>query len=138
MGVQVLIKLVENVELNFGELAATRNMTVKLLRGLDFSRFSKGTLLVRLEAVAIPTGTTVDVNVVPSWPSPAQPEVSYESTAVGATVQLTNTSAAGKVYAGLITAQSGPALDLHVKGTQGASSPSTFTVAISVGLLAYE
>ncbi len=140
VGVPMFIKVIENAELDFGDLANSRTMTIKLVRNIDYSRFSKGSMVVRYETGSIPTGGTVDVELIPTWPNPAQPEAAFESTAVGATQQLTNTSVVGKVYGAMITAQVGPSLDLRVKGSQPASPspPTTFKVLISVGILAFE
>ncbi|MBM4342737.1 MAG: hypothetical protein FJ100_05115 [Deltaproteobacteria bacterium] len=80
----------------------------------------------------------MSVEAVPTWPNPAVPQTAFQAAAAAGSVTLSSSaSAAGKIYQTQLGMQVGPALDIQLRATQ-ASSPSAFSVAISVGLLVYE
>lgn len=133
----MFIKLIETESFNFDSVAASSSMILRRVRGVDVSRFSKYTLVVRLEDGTLGTNCTITFDAYPAWPLPADPSRDYETASTGGTVTLSSTSVIGRIQTATVTAQTGPALDLVMTGSKPAGGGNCNAI-VSVGLLAYE
>ncbi len=137
MGVSVFIKLIEHERFNFTTVAAGSSLAQRRIRGIDMSRFSKGSLVVRVEDEDLATDCTIRVEVFPAWPIAVNPSLNYENASAAASVVLVSTSVADSIQSDELATQVGPALDLVITGARPVGGGNC-NAMISVGLLAYE
>lgn len=133
----MLVKLLENQNFDFGNVAVSTTMSLTLVRGVDISKYRNGTLVLRVEDATLSSGVLLDFDLYPSWPLPADPSRDYESLTSAANVRLISTSAPGTLLDGALSAGKGPAVDLVVKATKPVGGGSC-SAMVTVGLLLWE
>ena len=138
MGVPVFIKIVETQFFDFNNVAVSSTMATRVIRGLDGSRFSKFTLVVRAEGINIGTAAKLEVEVYPAWPLAADPTSNYEAASRAGGVELNSTTAGGTLYTAALTAQLGPAFDVVITATKPAGAAVNCNATLSIGLLVWE
>ncbi len=140
VGVPVFAKVAENIVLDFSSLGISGVTMQAIARGIDVSRFSRGALVVRVEAVNIGSGAGISVQVFSAWPSAVAPATPYVLGTAIASESLTNASTAPAVLnvAWDAEARYGPAVDVIVRGSQPGGGTVACSATVSIGLLVWE
>lgn len=121
----------------FTSLQSGGSIEVPIIKALDVSQYTEGTILVRCHSKTMSvSGSTVDVNAYVTAPSAEDPATEFVHNAGSTprgTVQILAADSAPLMKIGSMTANFGGMLRITVKGTQG-SGTGTFTVDLSAEL----
>ncbi|MBX7080158.1 MAG: hypothetical protein K1X88_13260 [Nannocystaceae bacterium] len=105
--------------------------TVTLATNVDVGQWRESTLLVRLHATGLGTGSTAAFNAKTIAPSRDEPNVEFVNSTAVATVSFSNTDTAGTLGRGAFTANFGATIKLELVATKG-SGTCDFTISVDL------
>lgn len=144
----MFIVVCKHLKLDLTGLSGTGATDIRLLaRGIDTSMLKKGRPVVRVEDLLLPSGASVDISIVGSWPAEDLPLELFEDDPSGlsrrGTVTIDSSTQLGTILepntgtpAAAVDVDLGPAVDVYASITRGTGSP--FIVTVSIGILGWE
>lgn len=131
------IALVNSQKFDFSASGTSGTIYSTVVRGTDRSQFKSGALIVRIEDKSISASNSIDVMLLPCWPSVTSPSSDFRAATPAATLTVSNGSGAvGTTADAAFASAPDPAFDLVLKCTKGGAGDCWMVV--SVGVMLFE
>ena len=134
----IVYRALHKMTYDFSTLGNSQSVVYQAAKAIDVSAYREANLIVRVHSYNVSgSGTSITVNVYPEAPTDEDPATDFIGTSTVATtgtISQTNTFPLLNVQG--VSTPFGGWLRIKLTGTQGATASTTFSVTISIDIVA--